>query len=114
MTTPGDGEAPRPDLRFTSHEDNGVSIDRDLSGTGHLARGSHTNMSRINFSMTAKPRDYLDPELQALRPAVAAARVEPAPPPVVEAPLQSAPAASVPPVPSLLQRFAAVFRRGGA
>lgn len=60
-------EKPR-DLRFTSREDQGVRIDRDLSGGGHLARGSKTNMSNLKFSVQAKPRDYLDPELQALRP----------------------------------------------
>jgi len=65
-----DADAPdepaKPDLRFTKQEDRSVHIDRDMSGQGHLARGSHTRMSNIRFSMQAKPRDYLDPELAAL------------------------------------------------
>jgi len=89
-----------------------VRIERDLSGSGHLARGSHTNMSRINFSVRSRSRDYLDPELQALRPVVGAAPPDVAPPdtaavvPVVD-PSPAAP-------PTVLQRIAAVFRRGGA
>lgn len=59
-------EPVKPDLRFTKQEDRSVHIDRDMSGQGHLARGSHTRMSNIRFSMQAKPRDYLDPELAAL------------------------------------------------
>jgi len=54
------------DLRFTDREDRGVSITRDMSGQGHLARGSHTNMSNIRFSTRARSRDFLDPELAAL------------------------------------------------
>ncbi len=63
---PGALEPKKPDLRFTRREDQGVSIERDMSGSGHLARGSRTNMSRIKMSVQAKPRDYLDPELAAL------------------------------------------------
>ncbi len=59
-------EQKKPDLRFTRRNDQGVSIERDMSGTGHLARGSLTNMSKIKMSVQAKPRDYLDPELAAL------------------------------------------------
>lgn len=61
-----DGSPKKRDLRFTSRVDDGVSIDRDFSGQGRLARGSHTNMSSIKFSMQAKSRDYIDPELAAL------------------------------------------------
>jgi len=64
----GDAEQKPVDLRFTKTEQSGVRIDRDLSGQGHLARGSHTNMSSMRFSVRAQPRQELDPELQALRP----------------------------------------------
>jgi hypothetical protein len=56
-----------PDLRFTSFAKRGVSVDRDLSGQGHLARGSRTNMSNLRFSIKAQAREELDPELQQLR-----------------------------------------------
>jgi hypothetical protein len=39
-----------------------------MSGQGHLARGSHTHMSNMRFSVRAQPRSEPDPELQALRP----------------------------------------------
>lgn len=62
--------APDPaDLRYTKAEQRGVRIERDLSGSGHLARGSHTKMSSMKFSVRAQPRTERDPELQALRPA---------------------------------------------
>jgi hypothetical protein len=61
-----DGSPKKPDLRFTSRVDDGVSINRDFSQQGRLARGSHTNMSSIKFSMQAQSRDYVDPELAAL------------------------------------------------
>ncbi|MEO7521366.1 MAG: hypothetical protein ABIW79_06070 [Gemmatimonas sp.] len=67
---PGSDAEQKPvDLRFTKVEQSGVRLDRDLSGQGHLARGSRTNMSNMRFSVRAQPRDELDPELQALRPA---------------------------------------------
>lgn len=56
----------KPDLRFNNRVDRGVSINEELNQKGHLARGSFTNMSNIRFSVKAKPRDYADPELQAL------------------------------------------------
>ena len=97
----GDAEKKPPDLRFTKIEQGGVSVDRDMSGQGHLARGSRTNMSNMRFSVRAQPRSELDPELQALRPAEpvtqrpraeesAAPVPEAAPPPATE----SAPAAN--------------------
>lgn len=92
----GDEKDPR-DLRFTSAEQGGVRVERDMSGQGHLSRGSRTNMSNMRFSVKAQPRQELDPELQALRPvaspttsappsapapaAVAAAAPEPGPEP---------------------------------
>ena len=63
-----DGAEKKPvDLRFSKVEQSGVRIDRDLSGQGHLARGSFTNMSNMRFSVRAQARTELDPELQALR-----------------------------------------------
>ena len=72
-----DEESPeKRDLRFTSADSRGVRVDRDMSGQGHLARGSHTNMSNMRFSVKAQPRKELDPELLALRPEPAAEVVE--------------------------------------
>lgn len=73
----GSGSKKPVDLRFTSVDQSGVSINRDMSQQGHLARGSKTNMSNMRFSVKAQPRDYLDPELQALRPADSAPLAEP-------------------------------------
>ena len=71
-TTPDESsaaEAPakKPDLRVSSHQDLGVNVSRDLNAGGWLARGDRSNMSKLRFSVQAKPRDELDPELQALR-----------------------------------------------
>ena len=86
------GEKKPVDLRFTSVNQSGVSINRDMSGQGHLARGSRTNMSNMRFSIQAKPRAEPDPELQALRDQAPAA---PAQPPAA-APAAAGPAASAP------------------
>jgi len=68
MAAPEEPENGRkPDLRFTKQGDRGVSVDRDLSGSGHLARGDRTNMSNLRFSLRAQSRAELDPELLALR-----------------------------------------------
>ena len=93
---PAPADPKKKDLRFTDRVDHGVSIDRDMSGSGRLARGDHTHMSSLKFSMQAKSRDYLDPELQALHPDPSAlkprhvreaealqANEAPAPPPAV-------------------------------
>lgn len=53
------GESP-PDLRHTAHEEHGIRVNRDLSGGGHLTRGDRTNMSRLNFSARAQPREQGD------------------------------------------------------
>ena len=84
-----DGAEKKPvDLRFSQVEQSGVRIDRDLSGQGHLARGSFTNMSNMRFSVRAQPRTELDPELQALRVVEDVQVVEPVTPvPVVAAPV---------------------------
>jgi hypothetical protein len=59
--------AKKPDLRVSSHQDLGVNVSRDLNASGWLARGDRSNMSKLRFSVQAKPRDEPDPELQALR-----------------------------------------------
>ncbi len=56
----------RRDLRVSKHEDLGVEVRRDLTSQGWLARGSNTRMSKLSFRMGAVPRDYKDPELEAL------------------------------------------------
>lgn len=62
MTDEADGTP--PDLRFTKHAHRDVEVERDLSGQGHLARGDHTRMSRLNFSARGRPADpgERDPE----------------------------------------------------
>ena len=46
-----------PDVRVGSHDDMGVHISRDLSGSGPTARGYNSKMSKLNFSARALPRD---------------------------------------------------------
>src|SRR5690242_8827617 len=79
----------KPDLRVSSHQDLGVNVSRDLNAGGWLARGDRSNMSKLRFSVQAKPRDEPDPELLALRdpPAPKRTPVDPAPavPPITEA-----------------------------
>jgi hypothetical protein len=76
---PADGK--KRDIRVSSHRDLGVDVTRDLTEQGRLARGDRSYMSRLSFSARAKPRDELDPELQALRdPAPPEAVVPPTPP----------------------------------
>lgn len=58
MPEPGaDDEAKPTDLRFTSHERDQISMDRNLAADGHLARGDKTRMSRINISARGRPAD---------------------------------------------------------
>jgi hypothetical protein len=93
--------AKKPDLRVSSHQDLGVNVSRDLNAGGWLARGDRSNMSKLRFSVQAKPRDEPDPELQALRepkPLRDRSR-EPAAPPEAAPPAQ--PAASASPEPSV-------------
>ena len=111
----------KPDIRVSRHEDLGVEVRRDLTGGGRLARGDHTNMSRLSFSAKAKPRDWLDPELEALReapapetaaaatpaaatPAAAAPSPEPAQPPAPEPTTAPEPSSG-----SLLSRIGRLF-----
>jgi hypothetical protein len=56
-----------PDLRTSTHQDLGVNVSRDLTEGGWLARGDRSNMSKLSFNVRAKPRDWQDPELAALK-----------------------------------------------
>ncbi len=63
-----DEEPQKKDLRFTEHEEKSVNVDRDLSGSGRLARGDKTNMSILNFSSRHQARTERDPDFE-FRPA---------------------------------------------
>jgi hypothetical protein len=100
----------KADLRYTEHQRDQVKVSRDLSGGGHLARGDKTNMSRLNFSARAKPRDdgerdraFTDRPLE--RPAPAPAEAAPA------AAGEAAPADDTAPAdaPSMIQRVGKLF-----
>lgn len=78
--------SPKRDLRYTAHEDRNVRVDRELDGSGHLARGDKTRMSVLNFSSRHQARTERDPEF-AFRPP---------PPPAAAAP-DEAPAPAAPP-----------------
>lgn len=67
----------KPDLRYTDHERGTVRVDRQLDGSGHLARGDRTRMSVLNFSARAQARTERDPDF-AFRPAPTAGRPAPA------------------------------------
>jgi hypothetical protein len=113
-----DDEKKKRDLRFTSRVDQGISVDRDMSGKGHLARGSHTNMSNLRFNVQAKSRDYLDPELAALHveppvPKHVRAEREQAAADTAAANPETPPVRTDPPValPSMASRIASAFKR---
>lgn len=72
--------SPKKDLRYTSHEDRNVRVDRELDGSGHLARGDVTKMSVLNFSSRHQARTERDPDF-TFRPAPAKP-ASPAEPPV--------------------------------
>ncbi|MBK5189253.1 MAG: hypothetical protein JJD97_13495, partial [Gemmatimonadaceae bacterium] len=71
--------APRkPDVRVSSHDDMGVHVSRDLRAQGPTARGWNTNMSKLNFSARALPRDEIAAEEPAaVQPAAGAPEVPP-------------------------------------
>jgi hypothetical protein len=100
-----DGPEEKPDLRHTEHEQRDVRVTRDLSGGGHLARGDHTKMSRLNFSARARPRD--DGERDRVFAERDAASAEPA----AEAPAPPAPPAAPPAEDgaTLMQRVGKLF-----
>ena len=88
----------RKDLRFSKHEDLGVEVTRDLSGSGWLARGDNTRMSKLSFRMGAVPRTDKDPELAALSDPPPREKPKPAPAPEpVAQPIEAQPAASAEP-----------------
>lgn len=54
--------SPKKDLRYTSHEDRNIRVDRELDSSGHLARGDLTKMSVLNFSSRHQSRTERDPD----------------------------------------------------
>jgi hypothetical protein len=73
----------KPDVRVGSHDDMGVHVSRDLRAQGPSARGFGSNMSKLNFSARALPRD----ESTAAEPASGPAAAEPDTPPDPASPL---------------------------
>jgi hypothetical protein len=63
---------PKTDVRVTSHDDMGVHVSRDLRAEGPSARGWSSNMSKLNFSARALPRDESAAGEAAPTPAAAA------------------------------------------
>ncbi len=62
MANPSDpAEGSNPDLRRSAHEDLGVEVERDLSGSGHLARGDKSRMSSLRFRAKGVARTERDP-----------------------------------------------------
>lgn len=101
-----DDESPAPkksDVRVGSHDDMGVHVSRDLRAQGPSARGWNSNMSRLDFSARALPRDENEaPEAEPV------ASTPPAPP----AASADVPAdAAVPAEPGLISKLAGLFRR---
>ena len=110
----GSASPKKPDLRVSSHQDLGVNVSRDLNAGGWLARGDRSNMSKLRFSVQAKPRDELDPELQALRTPAQPNVLAPPTPTASPAPLPSAEASTAPPPAEkpdgMLSRLGRLFR----
>ena len=70
-----DSASPAPsktDVRVGSHDDMGVHVSRDLRAQGPTARGFGSNMSKLNFSARALPRDENTADEPDLGPAAAA------------------------------------------
>ena len=87
-----EGPEEKPDLRHTEHEHRDVRVSRDLSGGGHLARGDRTNMSRLNFSARARPRDegerdraFVERDTASAAESAPEPAAPPAPPPAEDA-----------------------------
>ena len=95
----------KPDLRFSSIEEKGVRIDRNLDGSGHLARGDKTKMSVLNFSSRHQVRTERDPDFE-FRPGPAKPEPAVAPDPV-PAPVQ--PAAAEPAEASVVDKIKGFF-----
>lgn len=97
-----EGEEGARDLRYTSHERQNVRVERELDGSGHLARGDRTRMSVLNFSSRHPARTERDPDF-AFRPAP---DKPPEAAPVTDAAAPPAPPDAAPPAdPSLVDRF---------
>jgi hypothetical protein len=77
MTAEGGGGAPRAAARH----DLGVAVERDLSGSGRLARGGSTRFSTIRFRSTGLPAPAAGSAEDAAPPAPAADAGEEAPAP---------------------------------
>lgn len=60
--------SPKRDLRYSAHDEGTVQIERNLDGSGRLARGDRTNMSVLKFSSRHASRDTRDPDFE-FRPA---------------------------------------------
>ncbi|MGE0555463.1 MAG: hypothetical protein AB7R55_18685 [Gemmatimonadales bacterium] len=113
--------SPKRDLRYSESERGNVRVNRQLDGSGHLARGDKTRMSVLSFSARAKPREERDPEFE-FRPAkpkaapagqaaaAAAAAPELPPAPAVDAEqAQPAPSAEAPGEGSLLGKIKTIL-----
>ena len=108
------GDNPPPDLRFTTHERNNVSVNRNLSADGHLARGDMTRMSKVSFTARARPRDEGERDPVFVERDAASTAPE-APPPVVPAAPAAPPIATVAErAPSLMQRVARLLGGQGS
>ena len=79
--------SPKKDLRYTSHEDRNIRVDRELDSSGHLARGDLTKMSVLNFSSRHQSRTERDPDFTFRAAPEKSAQ---APPPVAPAPPSAA------------------------
>jgi hypothetical protein len=84
----------KPDLRYTKQERGNVRVERQMDGSGHLARGDKTRMSVLNFSSRHQSRTERDPEFE-FRPAPRAEAASPPP----EAPASPAAEAAAPSAP---------------
>ena len=95
----------KKDLRYSAHERSNVRVDRELDGSGRLARGDHTKMSVLNFSSRHAARTERDPDF-TFRPAPDKS-TEAATPPVAEpaAPAPAPEAAADTQDESLVDRF---------
>ena len=100
MAADGSVSPKKPDLRVSSHQDLGVNVSRDLNAGGWLARGDRSNMSKLRFSVQAKPRDEPDPELLALRDPPAPKRAPADPTPAAPATDAAPPSADAAPTPA--------------
>jgi len=114
--------SPKRDLRYSESERGNVRVNRQLDGSGHLARGDKTRMSVLSFSARAKPREERDPEFEfrpakpKAPPAEPAAAAAPPAPPAPEPPpapppeqAQQAPSAEAPAEGSLLGKIKTIL-----